>query len=393
MGKLGRHSLILLVILFNITCQGAPIRLPMSACSQPISDQFWKSANTNEVGFNSEPFCQMLRDSVAETTNLHSLLIERNGKLIVEIYQNGTDSPLNVRYGFRFPFSGDSSFDTQTLHDVRSVSKSVVSLLFGIAIDKKLAPEIDSSVLKSFPELSSLNSEGRDSITWRHLLTMSSGLDWDEWGHSFLTSDEIRLSWKNDLVHFVLDRPMIRTAGKTFDYNGGSTAILAEVLTKTSGKSLSTLSKEWLFDPLNIKEYEWATDFHDRALAFAGLRLRPRDMLKLGRLMLNGGVWEKKQIVPKKWVLDSLKPQISTNITMFSGNGSPIKYGYQWWVGETHLHDRTISWQTALGNGGQRIYLIPELDMVVVTTAGEYGALGIHKEIAVLLDKIIGAAD
>ncbi|WP_167884465.1 serine hydrolase domain-containing protein [Leptospira ilyithenensis] len=335
----------------------------------------------------------MLREYVEKNNRLHSVLIERHGKLIAEIYHNGKDSPLSIRYGFRLPFDGESTFDKETLHDVRSVSKSVVSLLFGIALEKKLIPEIDASVLSSFPELDDLGSVQHRSVTWRHLLTMSGGLDWKEWGRGFLTNDEARLYWKKDLVRFVFERPIIEPAGKVFNYNGGGTSVLAEILTKETEKSLDELAAEWLFHPIGINEYEWVKDRYGRALAFGGLRLRPRDMLKLGRLMLNGGIWEKKQIVPNQWIMDSLKPHISTNITMLSGDESPVKYGYQWWIGETYLPNRRVSWQAALGNGGQRIYIVPDLDLVVVTTAGEYGSAGIGKEIGMLLDKIIATAN
>ncbi|WP_411822683.1 serine hydrolase domain-containing protein [Leptospira sp. 'Mane'] len=386
--------MILFIIIFSgIECQEPPVRISTSTCLLPVPDSFWKSASALESGFRADEFCQIITESTEESSRLHSLVIERHGKLVAEIYRNGKDRPLNVRYGFRFPFTGESHFDMQTLHDVRSISKSVVSLLFGIAIDKGLVTDIDSSVLASFPELADLESIQHSSVTWRHLLTMSSGLDWDEWGHGFLTSDEARLFWKTDLVRFVFDRPMRESAGKKFNYNGGGTSVLAEILIKKTGKSLSELAEEWLFLPLGINEYEWATDRYGRALAFGGLRLRPRDMLKLGRLVLNQGVWDKKQIVPKTWIADSLKSQISTDITILSGNGSKVKYGYQWWTGETHLPNRTVSWQFALGNGGQRIYIVPELDLVVVTTAGEYGSVSILKETGMLLDQIIATAD
>ena len=382
-----------LLITLNIGCQEPSVRLETNACSSPISDSFWQPANAHESGFATDAFCQVLKEYSEKNNLLHSLLIERHGKLVAEIYHNGKDSPLNVRYGFRLPFDGESVFDKDSLHDVRSVSKSVVSLLFGIAVEKKLIHEIDSSVIASFPELADLETVQHSSVTWRHLLTMSSGLDWKEWARGFLTNDEARLYWKKDLVRFVFERPMIAPAGKVFNYNGGGTSVLAEILTKETGKSLDELAAEWLFHPIGINDYEWVKDRHGRALAFGGLRLRPRDMLKLGRLMLNGGIWEKKQIVPKNWISDSFKSHIPTNITMLTGDDSPLEYGYQWWIGETRLSNRTVSWQAALGNGGQRIYIVPDLDMVVVTTAGEYGSASIGKEIGRLLDKILATAN
>ncbi|TGL62062.1 serine hydrolase domain-containing protein [Leptospira sarikeiensis] len=379
----------LVLIFFLSGCQTSSIQTSKKICDLPASHSYWKIASPDEIGSSYQRLCDTLQNSVPKINNLHSILIEKNGKLIVELYQNGTDKPLTIMNGFRFPFTGKTNFDRNSLHDVRSVSKSIVSLLYGIALEKKLVPELSSPVLDSFPELSDLRSETNRSITWGHLLTMASGLDWKEWGVWFINNDEARLYWKEDLTRYVFDRPTVTSPGTSFNYNGGGTSVLAEILTRKTGKTLPELTKEWILDPLEIKEYEWATDKYGRALAFGGLRLKPIDMLKIGRLLLNQGTWEKKQIVPKVWVNESTKSQILTEVQFFSGDSSTLEYGYQWWIGKTKLPDRTILWKAAVGNGGQRIYIIPELDMVVITTAGEYGELEIHKRIGKLLDEII----
>ncbi|AOP32943.1 serine hydrolase [Leptospira tipperaryensis] len=381
------------ILLINTGCQGAPVRLVTNECVSPQADSFWKIASAKESDFDSEELCDLLKGSASEKSGFHSLLIERHGKLVTEIYHDGDDKPLSLRYGLRLPFDGESTFNEKTLHDVRSVSKSVVSLLFGIAIEKGLIEGIDTPVLSSFPELSISENDPRKTITWKHLLTMSSGLHWEEWRSGFLFSDETRLYWKKNLVEFVFDREVSEVPGKTFNYNGGGTSVLAEILTKKTGKSLKDLAGEWILHPIGIEDYEWVEDRHGRGLAFGGLRLRPRDMLKLGRLILNEGVWNRKQIVPKKWIQDSLKPQISTNVTFFRSDGSSMDYGYQWWIGETRLTNRNVPWKAALGNGGQLIYVIPDLDMIVVTTAGRYGSPEVILEIGNLLDKIIASTN
>ncbi|RHX85073.1 serine hydrolase domain-containing protein [Leptospira stimsonii] len=391
---LKRLSFSIGLVLFIICgCKGTSVRDSVNECSQPKADSFWKTSNAEESGFDSSKLCAILKESASEKSGFHSLLIERRGKIISEIYHDGEDKPLNLRYGLRLPFDGESSFDVNTLHDVRSVSKSVVSLLFGIALEKGLVDNIDSPVLTSFPEIEIPKEDRRHSITWRHLLTMSSGLDWEEWRSGFFFSDETRLYWKKNLVQFVFDREIKENPGTTFNYNGGGTSVLAEALSKKTGKSLKDLTGEWLFFPIGIKEFEWVEDNHGRGLAFGGLRLRPRDMLKIGRLILNKGVWEKKQIVPNNWIQDSLRPQISTNVTFFRKDESSMNYGYQWWIGETRLQDRVVPWKAALGNGGQLIYVIPDLDMVVVTTAGGYGSPKTILETGILLDQIIDAVN
>ncbi|MBM9576330.1 serine hydrolase [Leptospira sp. 201903070] len=387
-------STFVLVLFLSAECKGSPtVRDSANVCSQPKADFFWQTSNAKESGFDSEKLCNLLQESISEKNGYHSFLIERHGKLVIEIYHDGDDKPLSLRYGLRLPFDGKSTFDLQTLHDVRSVSKSVVSLLFGIAVEKGLIEGIDSSVLSSFPELGISKTDPRQKITWKHLLSMSSGLDWEEWRSGFFFSDETRLYWKKNLVEFVFDRRVSEVPGTKFNYNGGGTSILAEILMKKTGKSLGELAGEWLFHPIGIKEFEWVEDRHKRALAFGGLRLRPRDMLKLGRLILNEGVWDKRQIVPKQWIQDSLESRIDTNVTLFRNDGSSLKYGFQWWIGETRLANRNVTWKAALGNGGQLIYVIPDLDMTVVTTAGKYGSPKVIFEIGNLLDKIIASTN
>lgn len=246
-------------------------------------------------------------------------------------------------------------------------------MLFGIAIDKKIIDGVDVPVLSYYPELQIPKNDPKQIITWKHLLTMSSGLDWEEWRYGFLFSDETRLLWKKDLTQFFFDRDLIHTPGNIFNFNGGGTSVLSDILTKKTNKSLKELAKEWLFTPLEIQNFEWVEDRNGRALAHAGLRLRPRDMLKLGRLVLNGGNWKGKQIVSKQWLDDSLKKQINSQVKIFRKDGKSLFYGYQWWLGETILEEKKIPWSVALGNGGQLIFAFPSMDMVIVTTAGGYG--------------------
>ncbi|MCW7506400.1 serine hydrolase domain-containing protein [Leptospira levettii] len=342
-------------------------------CPKPILDREWQITTNLETEFDQNLFCGYVHEIGSEDSEFHSFLIERHGKIVTEVYNTRADHPFNKRYGTRFPFDGETQFDSNTLHDVRSVSKTVVSLLFGIAIDKKIIDGVDVPVLSYYPELQIPKNDPKQIITWKHLLTMSSGLDWEEWRYGFLFSDETRLLWKKDLTQFFFDRDLIHTPGTIFNYNGGGTSVLSDILTKKTNKSLKELAKEWLFTPLEIHNFEWVEDRNGRALAHAGLRLRPRDMLKLGRFVLNGGNWKGKQIVSKQWLDDSLKKQINSQVKIFRKDGKSLFYGYQWWLGETILEEKKIPWSVALGNGGQLIFAFPSMDMVIVTTAGGYG--------------------
>ncbi|TGL11346.1 serine hydrolase domain-containing protein [Leptospira meyeri] len=366
--------------------------IPQWPCPKPLGDQDWEITESIELDFKTDYFCKLVNEVTSDTSELHSLVIERHGKLITEVYNTREDKPFNKRYGLRFPFDGKTEFNSNTLHDVRSVSKSVVSLLFGIAIDKKIIPNVDSPVLSFYQELAIPPDDAKQNITLKHLLTMSSGLDWEEWRYGFLFSDETKLLWKQNIADFVFDREVVTQPGTKFKYNGGGTSVLSDILIKKTKKSLKDLAKEWLFDPLEIQNFEWVEDRNGRALAHAGLRLKPRDMLKLGRLVLNEGKWKGKQIISKQWLSDSLKYQIDSEVKIFRTDGKSFGYGYQWWLGETQITEKKIPWSLALGNGGQLIFSIPSLDMVIVTTAGGYGDPTSIQKIVDLVEKIITTA-
>ncbi|TGL45656.1 serine hydrolase domain-containing protein [Leptospira perdikensis] len=361
-------------------------------CPKPIADVDWQIAESIDSEFEKQKFCELVKEATDAESEIHSFVIERHGKLITEIYNTKKDKPFNKRYGLRLPFDGETKFDINTLHDVRSVSKSVVSLLFGIAIHKKIIGDLNASVLSDYSELSIPKEDPRHKITWENLLTMSSGLDWEEWRYGFLFSDETRLLWKKDITKFVFDREILFPPGTKFNYNGGGTSVLSDILIKKTGKPLKNLAKEWLFDPLEIQNFEWVEDQNGRALAHAGLRLKPRDMLKIGRFVLNGGKWKGKQVVPKQWLVDSLQYHIDSEVKIFRKNETTLGYGYHWWLGETVLPNKKIPWSLALGNGGQLIFLIPSLDMVIVTTAGGYGNPKVIQDILEFVDKIISTA-
>jgi CubicO group peptidase (beta-lactamase class C family) len=143
-------------------------------------------------------------------------------------------------------------------------------------------------------------------------------------------------------------------------------AVLADVLLRITHAALKELVRKSLFEPLGIPDWEWISNLHGRPMAFAGLRMRPRDMAKPGRLVLDHGKWRGRQVVPAEWIDASLQPRLDTGIADFS-------YGYLWWLGPVDWPGRKLRWAAAFGNGGQRIFLVPELDLTVVTTAGAYG--------------------
>ena len=168
-----------------------------------------------------------------------------------------------------------------------------------------------------------------------------------------------------DQYRYVLEQPVSRPAGTTYNYNGGLTALLAAILHKQSDEPLDELAQRKFFDPLGISDIEWIRYANGRPNAVSGLRMRPRDIAKIGQLMLNKGYWNGKSVVSPSWIEQSTTPQIHGDSLYF--------YGFNWWLGRSLINRREISWASAVGYGGQRLYIVPELDLVVVL-AGLYAS-------------------
>jgi len=296
--------------------------------------------------------------------NIHAVVITRHGRLVFEQYFSGYDEPWGLD-------DGQHDFDATTRHDMRSVSKSVVSLLVGIAIDRKLIKSADEPVVKFFPDYSAQKSPGWDNITLRHLLTMSSGMQWDEnRGWKDPKNDEPHLSNEADPIRYVLSKPIVAPPDTVWTYNGGGTDLLGNIIERVSGKSFEAFTREMLFAPLGITDWQWMKYPNEKIAPAAGLRLRPRDAAKIGQLVLNKGDWNSRQIVSAKWIEQSVTPRFQA-LGYFGGL---FFYGQQWWMGRTLSGDKDVKWIAAQGLGGQRIFIVPELDLVVMTTSGLYGS-------------------
>jgi CubicO group peptidase (beta-lactamase class C family) len=355
-----------------------PLHLAQASCALPaLTDDGWERTDPADSGFEAAALCTVLDGVEHGETNIHSIVIEHQGRLVAELYRRGKDRSI-------WSFSAhEVQFDPETLHDMRSVSKSVVGLLFGIAQEQGKVGSVSTPVLDFYPQYGDLRRADRTAVTLENLLTMSSGLEWNESVVSYgsLGNDETRLYWSWTPYRFVLSRPVVAAPGTRFNYNGGGTAVLADIVSRGSGMSLRELARTALFEPLGIHEWEWVGDLHGRPLAFAGLRLRPRDLAKIGRMVLDNGQWQGRQIVPARWVEDSLRPHIDT--------GDGLHYGYQWWTGTLKWQDRMLAWAAAFGNGGQRLFVVPELSLAVVITAGAYNDRSIGHDVHQLFEDIV----
>jgi CubicO group peptidase (beta-lactamase class C family) len=333
------------------------------ACGSPASiGDGWPTATPESAGLDGERLCGIAARLKETQANVHAVVIVRHGKLVFEQYFPGYDEPWGMG-------EGRHDFDATTKHDMRSASKSVVSLLVGIAIDRELIKSADEPVVKFFPDYSALKTAGWDNITLRHLLTMSSGMQWDEnraWKDP--QNDEPHLSNEADPFRYVLSKPIAAPPDIVWNYNGGGTDLLGNIIERVSGKSLEAFAREALFTPLGISDWEWMRYRNEHIAAAAGLRLRPRDAAKIGQLVLNKGAWGGKQIVSPEWIEQSVRPRFQA-IGYFSGL---FFYGQQWWMGRSIAQEKEVKWIAAMGSGGQRIFIVPDRDLVVMTTSGLY---------------------
>ena len=333
------------------------------ACGSPASiGDGWPTATPESVGLDGERLCGIAARLQETKANVHAVIVVRHGKLVFEQYFPGYDEPWGMG-------EGRHDFDATTKHDMRSVSKSVVSLLVGIAIDRELIKSADEPVVKFFPDYSALKTAGWDNITLRHLLTMSSGIQWDEnraWKDP--QNDEPHLGNEADPFRYVLSKPIAAPPDTVWNYNGGGTDLLGNIIERVSGKSLEAFAREALFTPLGISDWEWMKYGNEHIAAAVGLRLRPRDAAKIGQLVLNKGAWGGKQIVSPEWIEQSVRPRFQA-IGYFSGL---FFYGQQWWMGRSIAQEKEVKWIAAMGSGGQRIFIVPDRDLVVMTTSGLY---------------------
>ncbi len=305
--------------------------------------------------------------------NIHALVILQNGNLLLEHY-----------------FSGYSATDKQY---TASVSKSIGSVLMGIAMGQGVFPGLNDNILDKpifelLPEYSRYFSEDtvKKQILFRHALSMAGGLEWNEQSFPY---DDRRNDWNaasnsNDPIAYLLQKKMVNAPGERFNYNGGYSILLSYLIENSTGKPALAYAKKHLFEPLEIEDFVWdnvvcgLTDFD------GGLYLRPIDMAKLGQLFLWQGNWRGEQIVPNEWIEKSTFPHME-NI-----NGPD--YGFQWWCGEFHTIDTAFFVYLASGHGGQHIFVVPDLKTVIVICQQVFdNPLGELNSIAMISNYIIPA--
>lgn len=286
--------------------------------------------------------------STIAPVDLRSCLISQNGGLVFEHY--------------RHPRIPDEKAK------VNSCTKSFLSALICIAMDQGILPGSETPIIEFFPQLRSASDSRKREITLEHLLTMSAGFEWSEFGgiKSFP-----RMTRTGNWVEFVLEQPISDTPGTRMEYSSGCSQLLSAILVQAAGKSTARHAEENLFGPLGIEDYRWESDPQGIHTGGYGLWLRPGDLLRFGQLYLQQGRWEQRQLIPRELVNRSVQPSIPA--------GPPNRgfYGWHWWTDtfEAGLggHSAAASplsfdYFYARGYAGQFIYIVPFLETIVVLT-------------------------
>lgn len=274
-----------------------------------------------------------------QVSGLRSLLVVRNAKLIAEAYYDNNDA--------------------EGLNHVRSVTKSVISTLIGIAIDKGFIQSTNQALAELLEPVVDVIDEQKGKITIAHLLTMSSGLEWNE-----VNGPEYG-EWisAEDQIHYVLQKPLVAVPGQQFNYNSGAAHLLSVILTRATRMSTLDFADHYLFAPMGITNRRWQQVSGGYYNGGAGLELRARDMAKLGLLFLQKGISGKQEIVSSAWVAEATQMQQRLGFT-FSALKN-VHYGYLWWLEAGQKSLAFFAW----GYGGQFVYCVPDLNLVVVTTS------------------------
>jgi len=290
-----------------------------------------------------------------QVDGLHAAVVVRGGQTLLEYYGAGEDYAWGTSLGLVM-------FGPETLHDLRSVTKSVTALVYGIALGEGRVPHPAEPLMRQFPQYEDLASDPRRAaLTVEHALTMSLGLQWrEDIPYNSPANAEIAMEQAPDRYRYVLEQPILQPPGTGWTYCGGATALLGRLIADGTGRSLAQYARAALFTPLGIADFDWATGADKVESAASGLRLTPRDLARIGELVLADGQWDGRAVVPADWIRTMLQPRLQTDW----GAG----YGYQWYL-ETLAGRRMPA---AMGNGGQRLVVIPDLDLAVAITAGNY---------------------
>ena len=370
-----------LLLLCGLLLFAPPLVAQALDTAQPLSprqgDDGWSASTAASAGLSTSRLQAMetvIRSG--EFKKIGSILIARHGKLVYENYFDGSDAT--------------------ALRNTRSATKSVTDMLVGIAIDKGLLSGVDAPILPFFPDKQPVqNPDPRKAkITVEDFLTMSSLLECDDW-NDFSRGNEERMYVIEDWIQFTLDlpikgfpswvkKPKDAPYGRSFSYCTAGATTLGGVLERATKTPVPEFAMKNLFARLGIQKVDWNFSPLGLAQTGGGLGLQSRDLLKLGQLYLNGGVWKNFRIVSESWVKTSTQPHTRID--------EQNEYGYFWWLKSFKFGEKSCAAFYMSGNGGNKVAVFPALDMVAVLTSTNYNTRGMHEQTDKLLTDYILAS-
>lgn len=328
-------------------------------------DDNWTISTPDKEGMDLELIKEIVPKISNDYDGIDGIVVVRHGKLVLDEYFNG--------------------YDAEKQHKAFSITKSIVGALVGIAIEQGHIKSEDDSIKNYMGDYLTNKNPSLQNLTVKHVLTMTTGLDWIELGD--MNSQGMKIPYTNDWIEFVLNQPMNSSPGTTFNYSSGNVMLFAPIIKNSTGIQADKFADKYLFSPLGIKNYEWVkmSEFWTKtedgeipgvkeptSLKFdslfsefpstgSGLKMRPRDIAKFGQLYLNDGLWDGKQILTEDWINKSTQPQFNNK-----------DYGYLWRLAEYDFNDKKIKCYYGTGFGLQKLYVFPTLDLVVVLTQQNY---------------------
>jgi len=291
----------------------------------------WKNASPESIGIDSNKLLAIDKEIEVRLRGVNCFLIIKDGNIVHEKYYNG--------------------YNREQINHICSVTKTIISALIGIAIEKKYIKSVDQKVLDFFPDFKPKSSDYlMRALTIRHFLTMTTGFLWNSKAHEPMIR---RFLNQKDWIDFILNLPIKDKRFGRFQYNSANSHLLSAIITKISNKSAQEFAEKYLFNPIGISiNIKWMTDPQGINIGGYGLKLKPRDMAKFGFLYINQGIWNNRQVIPKEWIVESLQNY---------GQG----YGYHVWITQIKGFNAFM----AAGYGGQYIACFPKLDLIIIITS------------------------
>jgi CubicO group peptidase (beta-lactamase class C family) len=350
------YLFVLSIAIYSAAANAAPYEysVPEKATSG------WETASLASEGIDANQIASMFDHILnGEFKNISSVLLVRNGKLVAEEYFPRVEGDRRAQ-----------AFSSIAPREITSATKSITSILIGIAIDKHLIRSVDEKVSALLPAYADLFAgQDKDKLRLRELLSMCAGLSWDEWSYPYSDprNSHIQMLRASDPIRYVFEQKLTETPGAHFAYSSGISLALGEIIHNVAGMPVDKFAAQNLFEPLGITDFYWSKYPGEIVQTGGGLFLRPCDMAKIGYLFLNEGRWQGKQIVSPDWVRESTSNHVPAGQIPAAARADG--YGYQWWLSSLNCDGKQFASYSARGRGGQFILVVPSLQLVAVFTS------------------------